>query len=38
MPAKSKAQQTAAGATLSAIRGETPQSKLKGTPGKWPPQ
>ena len=30
MPAKSKAQQKAAGAALSAKRGDTPQSKLKG--------
>lgn len=30
MPAKSAAQQKAAGAALSAKRGETPQSKLKG--------
>jgi hypothetical protein len=30
MPAKSKAQQRAAGAALSAKRGETPESKLKG--------
>ena len=30
MPAKSKAQQKAAGAALSAKRGETPVSKLKG--------
>ena len=30
MPAKSKAQQRAAGAALSAKRGETPKSKLKG--------
>lgn len=30
MPAKSKAQQKAAGAALSARRGETPKSKLKG--------
>ena len=30
MPAKSKAQQHAAGAALSAKRGETPKSKLKG--------
>ena len=30
MPAKSKAQQQAAGAALSAKRGETPKSKLKG--------
>ncbi len=30
MPAKSKAQQKAAGAALSAKRGETPKSKLKG--------
>lgn len=30
MPAKSKAQQKAAGAALSAKRGETPQSELKG--------
>ena len=30
MPAKSKAQQKAAGAALSAKRGETPRSKLKG--------
>jgi len=30
MPAKSKAQQMAAGAALSAKRGETPKSKLKG--------
>ncbi len=30
MPAKSKAQQRAAGAALSAKRGETPVSKLKG--------
>ena len=30
MPAKSKAQQRAAGAALSAERGETPKSKLKG--------
>lgn len=30
MPAKSKAQQKAAGAALSAKRGETPESKLKG--------
>ncbi len=30
MPAKSQAQQKAAGAALSAKRGETPKSKLKG--------
>ena len=30
MPAKSKAQQKAAGAPLAAKRGETPKSKLKG--------
>lgn len=30
MPAKSKAQQKAAGAALSARRGDTPRSKLKG--------
>jgi Protein of unknwon function (DUF3008) len=30
MPAKSKAQQKAAGAALSAKRGETPESELKG--------
>lgn len=30
MPAKSGAQQKAAGAALSAKRGETPRSKLKG--------
>lgn len=30
MPAKSKAQQKAAGAALSARRGDTPKSKLKG--------
>jgi hypothetical protein len=30
MPAKSKAQQKAAGAALSAKRGDTPNSKLKG--------
>ena len=30
MPARSKAQQRAAGAALSAKRGETPKSKLKG--------
>ncbi len=30
MPAKSKAQQKAAGAALSAKRGETPNSELKG--------
>ncbi len=30
MPAKSKAQQRAAGAALSAKRGETPKSKLRG--------
>lgn len=30
MPAKSKAQQKAAGAALSAKRGDTPVSKLKG--------
>lgn len=30
MPAKSKAQQKAAGAALSAKRGETPRSKLEG--------
>ncbi|MCR5859608.1 DUF3008 family protein [Mesorhizobium sp. J428] len=30
MPARSKAQQKAAGAALSARRGETPKSKLKG--------
>ena len=30
MPAKSAAQQKAAGAALSAKRGESPQSKLKG--------
>lgn len=30
MPAKSKAQQRAAGAALSAKRGETPGSRLKG--------
>ena len=31
MPAKSAAQQKAAGAALSAKRGDTPKSKLKGT-------
>jgi hypothetical protein len=30
VPAKSKAQQKAAGAALSAKRGDTPESKLKG--------
>ena len=30
MPARSKAQQRAAGAALSAKRGDTPKSKLKG--------
>ena len=30
MPAKSKAQRKAAGAALSAKRGDTPKSKLKG--------
>ncbi len=30
MPARSKAQQKAAGAALSAKRGDTPRSKLKG--------
>jgi hypothetical protein len=30
MPAKSKAQQRAAGAALSAKRGDTPKNKLKG--------
>lgn len=30
MPARSKAQQKAAGAALSAKRGETPKTKLKG--------
>lgn len=30
MPAQSKAQQKAAGAALSAKRGETPKSKLRG--------
>ena len=30
MPAKSKAQQKAAGAALAAKRGETPKSRLKG--------
>jgi len=30
MPAKSQAQQKAAGAALSAKRGDTPESKLKG--------
>lgn len=30
MPAKSKAQQKAAGTALSAKRGDTPKSKLKG--------
>ncbi len=30
MPAESKAQQKAAGAALSAKRGDTPKSKLKG--------
>jgi hypothetical protein len=30
MPARSKAQQKAAGAALSAKRGKTPKSKLKG--------
>jgi hypothetical protein len=30
MPAKSKAQQRAAGAALSAKRGDTPRSKLRG--------
>ena len=30
MPAKSKAQQKAAGAALSTKRGETPKSKLRG--------
>ncbi len=30
MPAKSKAQQKAAGAALSAERGDTPKSELKG--------
>ena len=33
MPAKSKAQQKAAGAALSAKRGETPKSALKGASG-----
>ena len=33
MPAKSKAQQKAAGAALSAKRGDTPKSKLKGALG-----
>jgi hypothetical protein len=32
MPATSKAQQKAAGAALSAKRGDTPKSKLKGAP------
>ena len=32
MPAKSKAQQKAAGAALSAKRGDTPKSSLKGAP------
>jgi hypothetical protein len=32
MPAKSKAQQKAAGAALSAKRGDTPKSKLQGAP------
>ena len=31
MPAKSQAQQKAAGAALSAKRGDTPKSKLKGS-------
>lgn len=31
MPAKSKSQQKAAGAALSAKRGDTPKSKLKGS-------
>ncbi|HEY0330780.1 MAG TPA: DUF3008 family protein [Rhodopseudomonas sp.] len=31
MPAKSQAQQKAAGAALSAKRGDTPKSELKGT-------
>jgi len=31
MPAKSKAQQKAAGAALSAKRGDTPKSKLQGS-------
>lgn len=33
MPAKSKAQQKAAGAALSAKRGETPVSELQGASG-----
>ena len=32
MPAKSAAQQKAAGAALSAKRGDTPKSKLRGAP------
>ena len=36
MPAKSKAQQKAAGAALSAKRGETPKSKLKGAAKQMP--
>lgn len=35
MPAKSKAQQKAAGAALSAKRGETPKSELKAPRNKW---
>ena len=35
MPAKSKAQQKAAGAALSAKRGDTPKSKLKGPSKRW---
>ena len=33
MPARSKAQQKAAGAALAAIRGKAPQSKLQGASG-----
>ena len=33
MPAKSAAQQKAAGAALSAKRGDTPEGKRKGKPG-----
>jgi hypothetical protein len=36
MPAKSKAQQKAAGAALAAKRGETPVSQLKGASRKGP--
>jgi hypothetical protein len=35
MPAKSAARQKAAGAALSAKRGETPQKALKEPPNRW---